>query len=219
MNEAETREMQLDERHVVVLDMAESWMFHSDFCPYLELKSLLPADSAEARRKFRSLFTSFYGFNSAGLTEEFKEKFFEILHDGNVVVNERPDYRGILVQLSRIKRKKGDHMLPFSFVSKLVAMHREASPIYDRHVLAFFGKSPPAASVAKATRIEWYERFLDSVASSYETWSNDSRVAEILDRLKRRDDELAGCHVVRLVDFLVWKVGNQRLLEGTEAKP
>jgi hypothetical protein len=212
MNEAETRAMQLEPKHIAALDMAERFMFHSDFCPYLELKALLPDASPEARHRFRILFTSFYGFNMAGITEEFKDKFFHILHDGNVLLKEQPDFIGILDQLSRIKRKKGDFALPFSFVSKLVAMHSAASPIYDRHVLAFFEERAPASSVAKATRIKWYQGFLDYVARSYGTWANDSRVAEILDRLKRRDRQLASCHTVRLMDFLVWKVGNQRLL-------
>lgn len=212
MNEAEMRSIQLESKHIAALDMAERIMFHSDFCPYLELKGLLPDPSPEARRRFRTLFTRFYGFNVAGLTEEFNDKFFEILHDGNVFLNEQPDFLGILNQLSGIKRKKGDYAMPFSFVSKLAAMHCESSPIYDRHVLTFFREKAPAASFEKAARIRWYLDFLEYVARNYETWANDSRVAEILDRLKCRDRGLVNCHVVRLMDLLVWKVGSQRLL-------
>jgi hypothetical protein len=212
MNEGETRAMHLEQRHIAALNIAETLMFHSDFCPYLELKALLPDPSPVARLRFRSLFATYYGFNVGGLTEEFKDKFFAILHDGNVLLNEQPDFLSILNQLSGIKRKKGDYAMPFSFVSKLVAMHCEASPIYDKHVLAFFRKKASSASIQKAERIDWYVDFLNYVSCSYATWANDPSVAKILDRLKSRDSQLAKCHAVRLVDFLVWKVGNQRLL-------
>src|SRR6266702_3541383 len=126
MNDAETRVMQLEQTQVCALDKAERLMFHSDFCPYLELKALLSDTSPEARERFRSLFTTFYGLNVGGLTDDFKEKFFEILFGGKILLNERPDFSGILNQLSGIKRKKGDYAMPFSFVSKLVAMQCEA---------------------------------------------------------------------------------------------
>ena len=212
MIEAETRAMQLEQRHFAALDKAERLMVHSDFCPYLELKAMLPDPSPESRVRFRSLFTTYYGLNVGGLTNEFKDKFFETLFAGKVLLNGQPDFSGILCTLSGLRRKQGDYAMPFSFVSKLVAIHREASPIYDRHVLAFFGKKAPAASAKVATRIEWYQGFLDHVSQSYKLWAEDHRVAQIMDRFKSRDALLASCHVVRLMDFLVWKVGNQKLL-------
>lgn len=99
-----------------------------------------------------------------------------------------------------------------SFVSKLVAMRCEQSPIYDRHVLAFFGEKPPSPAVAKAARIEWFVGFLKRVGYDYARWASDERIQPILTCFKARDPRLEGCHVVRLMDFLVWKVGNQKLL-------
>jgi hypothetical protein len=71
--------MELQQRHIDALNTAETMMFHCDFCPYLELKELFPNDGHQARRKFRALFTKYYGLNVGGLTDEFKERFFEIL--------------------------------------------------------------------------------------------------------------------------------------------
>jgi hypothetical protein len=102
--------------------------------------------------------------------------------------------------------------MQFSFVSKLVAIHLESSPIYDRHVVTFFGQEAPARSVGNDARIAWFIGFLRDVASDYSTWEQDVRVRAIVDRLKGRDPRLAQCDVVRLLDFLVWKVGNQKLL-------
>ena len=89
-------------------------------------------------------------------------------------------------------------------------MHDESSPIYDQHVLKFFGEKPPTAP--QAERISWYVNFLTSVATAYAAWGEDERIGPTLERLKARDARLVHCDVVRLVDFLVWKVGNQKLL-------
>lgn len=204
--------MQLEEKHINALNKAETLILPSDFRPYLELKALLPDPSPLARDHFRSLFTNYYGLNTGGLTDEFKNRFFEILFEGKMIVNGRPNFFPILTELSGIKRKKGDCAMPFSFVSKLVAMHLESSPIYDKHVLAFFMKKAPAAAVDKSKRIEWYVDFLNDVSRSYRAWANDSMVKPILERLKTRDGKLKNCHDVRLLDFLVWKVGSRKLL-------
>jgi len=204
--------MHLEEKHINALNKAETLLFPSDFRPYLELKALLPDSSPPARNHFRSLFTNYYGLNTGGLTDEFKNRFFEILFEGKIMVNGRPDFSPILIELSEIKRKTGDCAMPFSFVSKLVGIHLESSPIYDKHVLAFFMKKAPAATVDKSKRIEWYVDFLNDVSRSYRAWANDSTVKPILERLKTHDDKLESCHDVRLLDFLVWKVGNRKLL-------
>jgi hypothetical protein len=204
--------MHLQQRHINALDKAETLMFHSDFCPYLELKELLPDASSHARRRFRSLFTTYYGLNVGGLTDAFRDRFFEILFGKKVIANGQPAFRPILNELSSIPRKRGDCAVPFSFVSKLVAIHWETSPIYDRHVRAFFVKEAPAASQPKEDRIAWYIGFLDQVAADYTRWAQDGRLIPIMDRLKARDQRLPECAVVRLVDFLVWKAGKENLL-------
>jgi hypothetical protein len=204
--------MEHEQRHIDALNETETLMFHSDFCPYLELKELLTDSTALARRRFRLLFTNYYRLNVGGLTDVFVNRFFEILFTPNVIVDGLLVFSAIFNELCSIPRKKGDCATQFSFVSKLVAMHRESSPIYDRHVLAFFVKKAPAKSVPNEDRIAWFVGFLRDVAKDYATWAQDVRVIPIIERLKRRDHRLAQCDVVRQLDFLVWKVGNQKLL-------
>lgn len=55
--------MQLQQKHIEALNKAETLMFHGDFCPYLDLKELLPDATPQARSRFRSLFTNYYGMN------------------------------------------------------------------------------------------------------------------------------------------------------------
>ena len=212
MNEAETKMMQLEPKHIVALEKAQALIVRRDFGPYLELKGLLPDSSSTARTRFRMLFINFYGLHRGGLTDEFKDRFFEILFGDNVIVNGQPNFSWILNELSGIKRKKDDFAMPFSFVSKLVGLHRENSPIYDQHVRDFFRAKVPAASVDKKERIEWFLGFLDCVGRSYEIWAGDARIRPVLEKLCARDTGLMTCDKVRLIDFLVWKVGNQKLL-------
>jgi len=203
--------MQLEQRHIDALGRAETLMFHSDFCPYLELKELLADGTPQARSQFRILFTSFYGLNAAGLTDNFRDRYFDILFGVSVEGDGEPNAAAIVERLYDIRNRQGQRTLQFSFVSKLVSIHREGRPIYDRHVLKFFHRRDPAER-KKSDRISWYVGFLNDVAANYGAWAQDVRVIPIVDRLKARDERLAGCHVVRLMDFLVWKVGNRKLL-------
>ena len=80
--------MELTQRHIDALNEAETLMFHTDFCPYLELKELVLDPAPLARRRFRVLFTNYYGYyglNVGGLTDVFIDRFFQILFAGNVI--------------------------------------------------------------------------------------------------------------------------------------
>jgi len=202
----------LQAHHIVALDAAERQMLHCDFCGYMDLKALLQDSSPAAQELFRKRFTPMFGLNVGGLSDAFKDRYFEVLFAGDVFTDGHPGHARLLRDLSRFKRRNGTAAMPFSFVSKLVAMRHEASPIYDRHVAEFFGQKPPGASVAKATRIAWFVAFLETVEADYRTWARDARVRPILARFTRRDPRLKQCDVVRLMDFLVWKVGSQKLL-------
>lgn len=212
MDGTDGRFLGLEPRHVEALDNAERLIFCCNYCPYFDLKVLFADRSPPARERFRALFTEFYNLNTSRPADEFKNRFFEIMFDGKVIVDGRPNWHEILTELSRIKRNKGDYAMPFSFVSKLVGMHLESSPIYDKHVLAFFGETPANSSIRADKRIEWFVGFLAKVARSYASWARDVSVKPILDRFKARDARLRSCHDVRLLDFLVWKVGNGKLL-------
>ena len=52
------KQMELDQEHREALAEAEGWLFHSDYCPYLELKQLLRDSTPRGRQRFRVLFTS-----------------------------------------------------------------------------------------------------------------------------------------------------------------
>ena len=206
--------MDLTPDHLEALRRAERLLLNREFQPYLELKARLPAARlhTEVRSEFRKIFCKYYGLNTAGLTDAFKDRYFEILLTEDVV----PDYTLLLNILSEIPRKKGDFALPFSFVSKLVAMQKENCPIYDRHVLRFFGAKAPGPRLPKEHRIEWFVHFMRGVAADYRDWLGNAQVQAVLNRLKEQHPSLVQCHYSRLIDLLVWKVGNRKILDDVK---
>ncbi|HXC52187.1 MAG TPA: hypothetical protein VN634_14975 [Candidatus Limnocylindrales bacterium] len=200
--------MQLSTSQIEALDEAETLMVCCDFCPYLDLKALLHDRSEKACRKFKQLFTGYYGLNVGGLTSDFKDRYFQILFDPPLVEpTATPDVASILEELSELPRRKGDKALPFSFVSKLANIHSDTSPIFDKHVLAFRSGKRPSRDLSKAERIGVFLDLLKTMATDYTAWAALPEVAGILRRLKERDRRLTDCSEIRLLDFLVWKAG------------
>ena len=107
--------MQLEQRHIDALEKAEAMMVDSGFRQYLELKSLFADGSPSARVRFRPLFTNYYRLNVGGLTDEFKDRYFEILFGDDVIVNGQPNFSSILKELFEIRTRKNLKTMQFSF--------------------------------------------------------------------------------------------------------
>ena len=210
-------DVQLQDRHIRALSEAERLIDDSDLSAYLKIKEMFSRCVSRTRGDFESTFARHYGFGAARVIQEFKEKFFSILFGKDVLRNGEPQFEAILESLRIIPRGKRDHGLQFSFVSKLVGLHDESSPIYDRHVLSFFGKQPPPSSWQRGLRFTWFRDFLRDVRDSYISWENDAEVGRLLEKLKQRNEGLNGCHVVRLLDLLVWTAGKRGLLRREAA--
>src|SRR5688572_17165467 len=98
----------------------------------------------ESRGEFERTFCSFYGLKAGGLTDKFRQRYFDLLFGLKLSPGSQPPYEKLLLELHAIKRHKGDLVLPASFVSKLVALHDDSRPLFDRHVSNFFGVAMPA---------------------------------------------------------------------------
>ena len=51
----------------------------SDVAKYVELKRLLQKDDTTSRNAFKQLYTRYYGMNTAGLTDTFRQRYFDLL--------------------------------------------------------------------------------------------------------------------------------------------
>ena len=197
----------MSDQQLLDLQNAEALLRDRDFRRYLKLKRLLDATAPASREAFRRLFKSFYGLNArANLSQDFEDRYFDILFAGGRQVV----FGDVVRALAPIPTRTGGKSLQFSFASKLIGIHRENSPIYDRHVQTFFGVKTPASHLPDETRIAAVEEFLELVARQYIAWARRPEMRAILNRVAQRDPELARCHDVRLLDLLVWRAGNAK---------
>lgn len=196
---------------------ADTWRLLTDaakvvrpdqFSGYFELRSLLANPSPRTKAAFKRRFVAYYRLGSAGLTPEFRDRFFEHLFACSPKGQPDP-YTNILADLHTLPRRQGDYALQASFVSKLVAIHDESRPIYDRHVRDFFGMGAPACG-SVPFRIAGFVANLRRIQAEYERWAADSRFAALRARFSRMHSG-AECHDNRLCDFLVWKIGAEKL--------
>ncbi len=205
--------MSLSEIQLSLLHQASRKLTRVDLAPYVRLRWLLPVKTDEARAEFRKVFAQFYRLGGAGLTEAWKDRYFQLLFDFKP--GEVDPHARLLRDLYKYPRAKGDQALEFSFVSKLVATHDESQPIYDSHVRAFFGLEPVGPGPVKE-RIQEFRGIVATVRKSYAGWVADPRFPPLLKTLVDTEPELAHSHPRRLCDMLVWTVGGKHLTAGAK---
>ncbi len=202
---------ELTEVRFRTLEKAARRLLRSDFAPYLDLKYLFAQGDQDSRERFKSVYSRFYQLREPHITNDAREVSFHILFNWKVLDDKgQPRFRPILRRLA----KEPDRKMHFSFVSKLVTMHQECSPPYDAHVGKFFSKRLPGTRLEPEVRIGRFIELIQEIKGSYQKWAEEERVMSILDGIKSRYPELQDCHNVRLMDFLVWKAGKEKLLHA-----
>lgn len=175
----------------------------TDFSGYFALQRL--SRQPGLRREFQTQFARYYRLHLGRLSDAFTSRYLELLVTWRPH-GRRDPYTPLLLDLYRFPRRKGDHALQASFVSKLVAFRDESRPLYDRHVARFFGVSVPSIGPIQF-RISGFVENLERIRTHYETWSASPRFGSIVRPLFLKNPNLRSCHKTRLCDFLVWTVG------------
>jgi hypothetical protein len=181
---------------------------------YTRLRQLLGTEGAQARVAFETEFTRYYGLNSGGVTPQFRTVYFDRLYALRGEAINDSCYAPLLQELYEIPRHKGDKALPCSFVSKLIAIHDESRPLFDKYVSRFFGLAAPQ-SASLDLRIAGFVSNLTTMQANYHAWIEDTRFRVVLEKVRGRIPPLRRCHLVRVCDFLVWQTGKQ----GRQAAP
>lgn len=194
---------------VKLLESSAEVLGAKHYKPYLTLRHLLQEKPKGYKADFEAKFRSYYGMNQAHLGDDFDSAFFRHLFALRPPVRKNL-YASILSDLARHPRKKGDVAIQFSFVSKLVAIHDESQPIIDRHVSDFFGIRAPAAGDINF-RIAGFETNLGLIKCIYQDWSTMPKVRSLLSKVRRSHPELGQVADTRVLDFLVWLVGREKL--------
>jgi len=195
--------------HWTLLEKAVAHITPGEFEGYFELKRLLASSDQRDREAFRNRFANYYRLNSGGLTDLFKQNYFEHLFACSPVGQDDP-YTAILLDLYRFERRTGDRSIQASFVSKLVSIHDESRPIFDRHVSNFFGIGVPSTGTPEF-RVAGFVANLRLIEDHYEAWAADDRFLALRRAVHKKQPKLTACHPSRVCDLLVWTVGDREL--------
>lgn len=161
--------------------------------------------SAVDNKLFQFVFRSFYRLDNAGLTDTFKERYFELLEASRV---DGPDIETICTELYAIKNRKGQASLQFSFVTKLANMVNSELPIYDSEVAKMYGYKAPASSKPLNERMTHLLQFYDCLAADYQKILADGSLNESIthfDSTFARYTPLLSPS--KKLDFIVWSAG------------
>jgi hypothetical protein len=154
---------------------------------------------------FQFLFRSFYRLDNAGLSDDFKAAYFELLqkHRGGPL----PALRDLCERLALHDTKKGKRSLQFSFATKLLATIDPQQPLYDSFVASLFGFRRPDHLKDPSKRLD---RLLDFYYLLRETsrWLPDQAgFIEVKAAFANRHEGWGDVPPTKQVDLILWATG------------
>lgn len=161
--------------------------------------------SAVENKLFQFVFRSFYRLDNAGLTVEFKNKYFELLEDAR---GNEPDIKSICETLYDIENRKGSKSLQFSFATKLANTVNPMMPIYDSEVAKMYGYKPPLPYKPLDQRIEKLLKFYEHLAGDYRKLLREGALEITLNTFDQNFPSYRDKLVInKKLDFVVWSAG------------
>jgi|SRR5271155_3815043 hypothetical protein len=155
---------------------------------------------------FQFTYRSFYRLDNAGLTPEFKSKYFALLEESRNI--REIDLRRLVEELYAIPNRKGQQSLQFSFVTKLANTANRQYPIYDGEVASVFGFRVPDNHGTFDLRLEKYMIFYAKVRDIYSEILNGNLLQE--PRRTFRQIYAAPSERIpdiKVLDFIFWSAG------------
>lgn len=155
---------------------------------------------------FQFVFRSFYRIDNAGLTAEFKLRYFALLEDARS--SRVYDLRDLVRALFVIPNRKGQQSLQFSFATKLASTVDSSCPIYDSEIASVFGFRAPYTSKTFDVRLSEYMAFHERLRAMYaEILKEDLLVAPRRAFRDKYPDSHGFVSETKVLDFLFWSAG------------
>lgn len=153
---------------------------------------------------FQFTFRSFYRLDSAGLTPQFKDKYFELFEEN--IKNTNPNMTETLLKLNKIKNFKDQYTVQFSFVTKMFHTIDNKKPIYDNEVITVFGFKQPYSISDTLKKINEYNRQYEKICSSYFIIERDKLLSNTIDKFH---NNFSGHELndTMVIDFIFWSAG------------
>lgn len=178
---------------------------HEDIDVYLFLIDQFQRGSVANNYVFQFVYRSFYRLDSAGLTNEFKERYFELLED----YRDKEDIpvRSITEVLYNIPNRKGQKCLQFSFVTKLINTIDCRFPMYDSAVARIYGFRTPYNYKTYEQRLNEYIEFHDSLTRSYHAILEKNLLKRTLEEFYSKFENRGHIPDIKALDFIMWSAG------------
>lgn len=172
---------------------------------YLFLKKRFSENNVNEDYLFQFLFRSFYRLDNAGLTDDFKSKYFELLqiHRSDKSI----DIPALVKILYEFKTLKNVNSIQFSFVSKMVNTIDDSMPIYDSEVARMFEFRVPYTYKDTYQRINKYMEFYAKLSKQYNEFIAKSSLKTALSCLNSNLNGISSLSENKKIDFLVWSAG------------
>jgi hypothetical protein len=165
---------------------------------------------------FQFVFRSYYRLDNAGLTDAFKDLYFETLAECRK--GSRIELPLLCRRLYDIPNRKGQKTLQFSFATKLVSMADKELPIFDLYVAKAYRFVAPQTDRGLDARIEAYMTFYEHLRTSANWLKQQPDYCRFLDNVGNARRGWERLTEARKTDFLLWTAGKVDLMQQEQAR-
>ncbi len=154
---------------------------------------------------FQFTYRSFYRLDNAGLTPEFKSRYFELLQEYRT---KEISLKDICIDLYEYKTRKGLNSVQFSFATKLANTINPNYPIYDSQVIKLFNFNQPYYLKDRDLKIDKYLEQYTYISSTQKDLLLNEHIITILNSMNNIFGESSvKMEESKKLDTLMWAVG------------
>lgn len=166
---------------------------------YLFLKDEYAKSNIGNNTVFQFVFRSYYRLDGAGLGDDLKKRFFELLErkENNLVK--------ILRELSAIPTLQGRNAVHFSFSTKLLHTLNDSNPIFDSRVAKAIGRSVTGTDTD--TRIESCIALYAHLKQIQHDLLEEEEIKKVIQKFKIKFDINQKISDAKALDFIIWTLG------------
>lgn len=171
---------------------------------YCFIKNQFDEGNVSENKLLQFVFRSFYRIDNTGLTDDFKNRYFEILQSSK---SNNPNLRVICNDLCEIKNQRGFESLQFSFVTKLANTVNSKFPIYDSKVAKMYSYRPLSSAKPIEDRLDSLESFYNFLLSDYSTILKNDSLSLALSEFDKKFEKYKLIDNIKKLDFIVRSAG------------
>ena len=167
---------------------------------YLFLKDEYKKGNIKDNTVFQFIFRSYYRLDNAGLTDEFKKRYFELLAD------KQTDLKTILWDLYEFPTRRNLKAVQFSFATKLLHTLDNNKPIFDAEVARVIHRS--VTGIGKEEKIDSCRSIYNDLIGIYYNLINDEGIKKIIFKFRKKFDvSPKRMSDIKVLDFIIWSFG------------